>query len=116
MPLVFVFSSCGRFASSEEFRRFVEPSHNGDGELVPSPFMLETGCEGYEPACVEAGTSAAPVPLSQLLRGASYSEQRLASVPDATPADAVLCVYAPNVLSRPERSSMTFHGAIEYQA
>lgn len=93
---------------------FVEPSYDDDGELVPSQFMLEADCEVYEPACMESVTSETSVLLSQMLKGASYDDQWLLHVDGAAQADAALCVFAPNVLRRPQRCSLTFHGAFKY--
>ena len=101
-PVVHVFAASGRFASREALQAYLLPGYTDDGDLVPSPFWLETGLSDYEPACIESELAPAPQPLRQLLDGASYGDSWLAqAVADANGllADTVVCVFAPNRLA-----------------
>jgi hypothetical protein len=115
MPTVHVFASTGRFRSFKEMRALIEETYTDDGDGIPSAFMHEVQLSGYEPACIEAVHSGHIVPLSELLIGASYSEQWLHLLDRSRRADAAICVYAPNVVGRPQGSSLEYCGAFEYQ-
>nr|WP_269462248.1 hypothetical protein [Janthinobacterium lividum] len=96
------------------------PTYTEDGETVPSPFFLETGLTGYEPACVESALLAAPVPLAQLFDGVSYGDSWLAqacadAVAQGVLADTSVCVFAPNQLAHPQRSSLHYVGSYRYR-
>ena len=116
MPVVHVFLSAGRFRSFEELRAFADPTFDEDGEEIESPLMRETALEDCEPMCVEAVVSEtnAPVPPADLLRGASYAAQWLGELDDGEPADAALCLFAPNRPRRPENCSLRYAGAFPY--
>jgi hypothetical protein len=112
---VHVFISTGRFRSFAEMRAFVEETYTEDGDGVPSAFMREVGLSGYEPGCIECVHRPAPVPLAELLAGASYSDQWLPQIPGGWLADAAICVFAPNHMSQPADSSLEHVGAFGYR-
>lgn len=119
MPTVHVFACSGRFASWEALQAYVSPAYTEDGDAVPSPFMLETGLTDYEPACIESALQASPAPLAQLLDGVSYAGSWLAQAcADAQGmlADTGVCVFAPNRLAHPQRSSLHYVGSYAYCA
>ncbi|MBR7634723.1 immunity 22 family protein [Janthinobacterium lividum] len=120
MPTVHVFACNGRFPGWEALQAYLAPTYTEDGETVPSPFFLETGLTGYEPACVESAMLAAPVPLAQLLDGVSYGDSWLAQACTDAEAQGVLadtsvCVFAPNQLAHPQRSSLHYVGSYRYR-
>jgi hypothetical protein len=112
---VHVFVSTGRFRSADEVRAFVDETYDEDGEGIPSPFMAEVGLTDYEPACIEVIHRGHPVPLAELLAGASYAEQWFTRLPADRTADAAVCLFAPNVVEHPEGSSLEYCGAFEYR-
>lgn len=119
MPTVHVFACSGRFASWEALQAYVMPGYTEDGDAVPSPFILETGLTDYEPACIESALQAPPAPLAQLLDGVSYAGSWLAQAcADAQGmlADTGVCVFAPNQLAHPQRSSLRYVGSYAYCA
>ena len=116
LPAVHVFACSGRFASWEALQAYLAPAYTEDGDAVPSPFFLETGLTDYEPGCVESALLAAPVPLAELLDGVSYADSWLAlACADADArgvlADTAVCVFAPNRLAHPQRSSLHYVGS-----
>jgi hypothetical protein len=111
---VHVFISTGRFRSFEEMREFINETYTEDGDGVPSPFMREVGLSEYEPACIETIHEDKPTALAELLAGASYEDQWLSKLDGKRIADAAICVFAPNRLSHPERSSLQYVGAFPY--
>jgi hypothetical protein len=117
MPTVHVFASTGRFRSFDELRAYIDPEYDDDGSRVPSPFMAEVGLGGYEPGCIEAIPSASgrPVPMAELLAGASYAEQWLPAVDGARRADAAVCVFEPNRVERPAGCTLEYLGAFAYR-
>ena len=116
MDKVHVFISTGRFRSFEEMREFIDETYTEDGDGVPSPFMREVGLNEYEPACIEAVHEDKPTRLAELLAGASYEDQWVTKVDRKLVADCAICVFAPNRVSHPQRSSMEYVGAFEYAA
>ena len=114
MEKVHVFISTGRFRSFEEVRTFVDQTYTEDGDGVPSPFMREVGLSDYAPACIEAIHEDGPTALAQLLPGASYGDQWLQKLDGTRVADSAICVFPPNRLSHPERSSLEYVGAFDY--
>jgi hypothetical protein len=114
MAIVHVFLSVGRFRSFEEMRRFIDQTYTEDGEGVPSTFMREIRLLGHEPGCIEAIHSDRATPLLELLRGASYSDQWVLHLDSCRCVDAVICVFEPNVVQRPQASSLEYCGAFEY--
>ncbi len=96
MATVYVFVSTGRFHSFEEMRRFLAETYTDDGDGIPSPFMREVGLSEYEPMCIEAIHSERPLPLPELLAGASWSDHWLPRLVVSQPADAAICVFEPN--------------------
>jgi hypothetical protein len=117
MATVHVFASTGRFRSFDEMREYVDETYNDDGDGVPSAFMVETGLDEYEPGCIEAfpSESGRPVPLAELLTGASYSEQWLPAVDRTRRADAAICVFSPNRVEHPTGCTLEYVGAFEYR-
>ena len=117
MPTVHVFASTGRFRSLAELRAYIDPEYSDDGDEIPSAFMEEVGLEEYEPGSIEAipSPSGRPVPLAELLAGASYSDQWLPAVAGNCRADAAVCVFAPNEVTRPTGSTLEYVGAFEYR-
>jgi hypothetical protein len=115
MDTVHVFVSTGRFRSFTEMRAFVEETYTKDGDGVPSPFAREVGLSGYEPGCIECVHQPAPVPLPELLAGASYSDQWLSRLPASRLAEAAICVFAPNQVTRPACSWLEDVGAFGYR-
>ena len=114
LPVVHVFTCSGRFASREALQAYLVPTYTEDGDEVPSPFFLETGLTCYEPACFESAMLASPAPLAQLLDGVSYGDSWLAQAcADAQDvlADTGVCVFAPNQLAHPQRSSLHYVGS-----
>ncbi|PMQ17142.1 immunity 22 family protein [Janthinobacterium sp. AD80] len=119
LPVVHVFACSGRFASWEALQAYLSPAYTEDGDAVPSPFFVETGLTHYEPACFESAMLASPAPLAQLLDGVSYPDSWLAQAcADADGqhllADTAVCVFAPNQLAHPERSSLRHVGSYCY--
>ncbi|MNM08932.1 hypothetical protein D3C81_190110 [compost metagenome] len=119
LPVVHVFACSGRFASWEALQAYLSPAYTEDGDAVPSPFFVETGLTHYEAACFESAMLASPAPLAQLLDGVSYPDSWLAQAcADADGqhllADTAVCVFAPNQLAHPERSSLRHVGSYCY--
>ena len=115
--MVHVFTCSGRFASREALQAHLAPTYTEDGDAVPSPFFLETGLTRYEPACVESAMLASPAPLAQLLDGVSYGDSWLAQAcadAQGVLADTSVCVFAPNQLAHPQRSSLHYVGSYAY--
>ena len=116
--MVHVFTCSGRFASREALQAFLAPTYTDDGDEVPSPFFLETGLTCYEPACFESAMLAPAAPLAHLLDGVSYGDSWLAQAcADAQGmlADTGVCVFAPNQLAHPRRSSLRHVGSYPYR-
>ena len=117
LPVVHVFTCSGRFASWEALQAYLAPTYTEDGDELPSPFILETGLTQYEPACVESAMLASPAPLAQLLDGVSYGDSWLAQAcadAQGVLADTSVCVFAPNQLAHPQRSSLHYVGSYAY--
>ena len=112
--MVHVFTCSGRFASWEALQAYLAPRYTEDGDEVASPFFLETGLPQYEPGCVESAMLASPAPLAQLLDGVSYGDSWLAQAcadAQGVLADTSVCVFAPNQLAHPQRSSLHYVGS-----
>lgn|GEM_PF-1164763 len=119
-PTVHVFACSGRFPGWDALQAYLAPTYTDDGDALPSPFFLETGLSQYEPACFESALLASPVPLAQLLDGVSYGDSWLAlACADAKAqgvlADTGVCVFAPNQLAHPQRSSLHYVGSYRYE-
>ncbi|MEU1182501.1 hypothetical protein ABZ464_33640 [Streptomyces sp. NPDC005820] len=119
--VVHVFLSRGRFSSSEDIRDHVDEMWSENGDAEPSVFMGEAGIAEFEPMCVEAihaqdSGHLVPVVPEVLLRGASYADQWLPQVESIEPADAALCVFAPNVVANPHGTSLHYLGRFTYRA
>ena len=115
MPSVHIFASQGRFSSFEAIRAFIDPIYTADGDQIDSEFIREVALSSFEPMCIEAMHSPTPKSLRNLLEGASYAEQWLPSLTVSCEADAAICVFAPNVVSQPERTSLRYCGALSYE-
>ena len=119
-PIVHVFACSGRFASWEALQAFLSPTYTQEGDALASAFFVETGLTHYEPACFESALLASAVPLAQLLDGVSYGDSWLAhACADADAqgvlADTSVCVFAPNRLAHPQRSSLHYVGSYRYR-
>jgi hypothetical protein len=114
---VHVFVSTGRFRSFEEMRAYIDETFTKDGDCIQSAFMREVGLSEYKPDCIEAvaSDSGGAVALSELLAGASYSDQWLPLLDGSRLADAAICVFAPNRVGQPARGSMEYIGAFGYR-
>jgi hypothetical protein len=114
---VHVFISTCLFRSFDEMRAYIDQTYTEDGDGIPSVFMREVGLSEYEPGCIEAITSesGSPMPLSDLLAGASYSDQWLPLLDGSRLADAAICVFAPNCAEHPESCSLEYLGAFTYR-
>ncbi|GAA1258655.1 hypothetical protein GCM10009665_56020 [Kitasatospora nipponensis] len=118
--VVQVFLSRGRFSSVEDIRDHVDERWSQNGDAEPSVFMAEVGMAELEPMCVEAmhardEGNLVPVAPRVLLRGASYADQWLPQVESTEPADAAICVFAPNVVTDPHGSSLHYLGRFTYR-
>ncbi len=110
-----VFLSCGRFSSEEDIRDYIDQRWPESGDAEPSVFMGEAGITEFTPMCVEVIHAQdigylAPVPPAVLLREASYADQWLSQVESAEPADAAICVFAPNIVTNPHGTSLRYLG------
>jgi hypothetical protein len=116
MDTVHVFISAGRFRSLVEMRAFIDQRYTEEGDAVPSEFMREVQLSEYQPECIEAILSdwGQLAPLSELLAGASYSDQWLDKIDRSRAADAAICVFGPNNVARPEQCSLEYLGAFRY--
>lgn len=117
MEEVHLFVSTGRFRSLAEMRAYTDKSYDDDGNGLPSAFITEVGLDEYEPNCIEAYPSPTgrPVPLAELLAGASFADQWLPAVDGARLADAAVCVFPPNVVGNPAGCALEYLGAFEYR-
>lgn len=84
-------------------------------------FMGEAAIAELEPTCVEAihaqdDGHLVPIAPEVLLRGASYADQWLPHVQSTEPADAAICVFAPNVVANPHGTSLHYLGRFTYRA
>jgi hypothetical protein len=115
---VHVFISTGHFRSFDEMRAYIDEKYTEDGDGIPSAFMQEVGLSEYEPGCIEAisSESGSAVPLSELLAGASYSDQWLPHLDRSRLADAAICLFAPNRADHPESCSLEYVGTFPYSA
>jgi hypothetical protein len=114
MATVYVFLSTGRFRSLKEMRQFIDQTYTEDGDGIPSSFMREVGLSEYEPMSIEAIHSKYPLPPSELLTDASWSDQWLPRLRASAPADAAICVFEPNRVEHPQGSSLAYCGAFDY--
>jgi Immunity protein 22 len=114
MATVHVFATSGRFSSFEQLHEFIDPTYTGDGELVPSRFISEVELDEYEPACIEAIHTSVPKALPDLLCQVSYGQQWLHLVDRSVVASEAICVFEPNRVIRPSKSSMQYCGAYQY--
>lgn len=115
MATVHVFVASGRFASQAALQAFVTPTYSEDGDRVDSPFMREVKFTRYEPMCIESIHLEVAQPLGTLLADTSYYQQWLSRLGDAPEANSAVCVFSPNVLARPQGSSLTYCGAFSYE-
>ena len=114
MATVHIFAVRDRFSSLEAIRKFVDPTYSEDGDCIDSSFMREVGFQTFEPMCIEVVHSGTAKSLAELLDGASYCEQWLSSLTASFEADSAVCVFSPNVLVHPERSSLRYCGSCSF--
>ena len=110
-----LFISTGRFRSFEDMRAFIDPTYTEDGDALPSAFMGEVGLSDFEPGCIEAIHRRHPTKLATLLEGASYADQWLPQLDGNRTADAAICVFPPNRLRHPHRSSLQYLGSYPFE-
>lgn len=117
METVHVFISTGRFHSFEEIRAYIDKAYTNDGEGIDSPFITETGLEDYEPMCIEsvASETGQPMPLTELLEGASWLYKWLGQFDREHLADAAICVFPPNTMEHPEGCSLEYLGKATFE-
>src|SRR4051812_29696316 len=108
---VHIFISTGRFRSFKSMRQFINETYTEDGDAIPSEFISEVGLTDYEPGSIEAIHSEQAQPLRELLHGASWSDQWVASLDENLRADAAICVFSPNRVETPEKCSLKYCGA-----
>ena len=112
---VHVFISTVPLRSQAHLDEIVQKTFTDDGESVDSVFTAEVGLDAWEPACIESIVAERETPLHVLLEGASYGSTWLASLPRGLTAYAAVCVFPPNVLTHPERSSrLRYVGAFDF--
>jgi len=111
---VHLFVSSGRFHSFTDMRTFIDARYTEDGDSIPSAFMTEIALRDYEPGCIEAIHSDEPVPVSQLLNGASWGSAWVHAVPADLVADSAICVYSPNIATTPGNASVRYVGTYEF--
>ena len=116
MASVYIFAELGRFKSLSEMRRFIDKTYTEDGDGIDSEFIREVGLSAFEPMCIEAIYSESPKPLKQLLQESSYSDQWLPSLSILSEADSAICVFEPNIVLHPERSSLRYCGVFTYDS
>jgi hypothetical protein len=115
MAAVHRFATTGRFRSFEEMRRFIDETYSDDGDDIPSPFMLEIGLSEHEPMFIAAIHSEHPIPLSELLAGASYSAQWLHRLEGEEIENSAICVFEPNLVEHPQDGALDYCGGFEYK-
>lgn len=115
MQLVHVFASSEIFATSADLTRFVRPTYTADGDEIPSRFGKDVGLSSYEPACIECMVSDTPRKISDLLSGASYGQSWAHTLRTEDSFCAAVCIFPPNVVVAPERSSLQYFGAYEFE-
>lgn len=115
MKLVHVFASTENFASEADLTRFVGPTYTPDGEEIPSRFGNEVGLSSYEPACIECMVSDTPSKISDLLSGVSYGRSWAHAIGAEASFCAAVCIFPPNLVATPERSSIQYLGAYEFE-
>ncbi|VWC81574.1 hypothetical protein BLA50215_01279 [Burkholderia lata] len=111
---VHLFISSGRFHSFTDLRAFIDARCTEDGDGIPSAFMTEIGLRDYEPGCIEAIHSGEPVPVPQLLSGASGESAWVHAIPAGLIADSAICVYSPNIVATPGNASVDYVGTYEF--
>ena len=111
---VHIFVSCGRFANAADLASFVQPTYTPDGEMVPSKFMTEIGMSSYEPMAIERDFYPRRTDLLSALPSFSYANQFPLVRLTRTLIDAIICVYSPNEVRSPDRSSLDYVGAFKY--
>jgi hypothetical protein len=110
-----LFISTGRFRSFEDMRAYIDPTYTEDGDALPSAFMGEVGLSDFEPGCIEAIHRRHPAKLATLLKGASYADQWLPQLDGHRTADSAICVFPPNWVRHPHRSSLEYLGSYQFE-
>lgn len=116
MAKVHVFLSTGRFRSFREIWNFIDETTTKDGDPIPSAFIQEIGLTDFEPGCIEAFPSKSGKPISarKLLETASYADEWVDKVDASRTADAAICVFEPNQVKTPKKTSLEYLGSFPY--
>jgi len=112
--LVYVFISTDRFQTAENLHSFLDPTYTDDADMLPSTFMREVEQSEYEPMCIEHFLTDSPVAVDLLLADASYASHWLPHINSSVQGNMALCVFSPNHLEHPERSSLTYLGSVAF--
>src|SRR6266540_5197684 len=112
--LVYVFISTDRFQTAENLHSFLDPTYTEDGDMLPSTFMREVGQSEYEPMCIERFLTDSPLAVNLLLADASYATDWLPHINSSVQGNMALCIFFPNHLEHPERSSLTYLGSVAF--
>ena len=81
---------------------------------MPSLFMREVGLRNYEPGAIETVRRDQPVPVADLLAGASSSDDWLRDPDESLLVDTAVCVFTPNRVANPAACSLLYLGLFEY--
>jgi hypothetical protein len=111
---VHIFVSRGRFANEDQLAQFVEPNYTEDGDLISSKFMTEIGLESFEPMAIERTFYPKKTDLLSAIHGFSYADQFPLVRLEPTSINTIICVYSPNTVRTPNRSSLDYVGAFKY--
>jgi hypothetical protein len=114
MQTVHVYAAIGRFKSWDEIQEFIHPKYDENGDAFKSKFMESIGMTEYEPMCIETIHSPMLKRIHELLRGVSYESQWATKVDPSIEADSVICVYEPNIVTKPNGSELRYCGAYTY--
>jgi hypothetical protein len=115
LQAVHVFVCSDRFSSFDEMRRFIDETYTEDGDGIDSQFMREVGLSKYEPGCIEVFHRPHAVTVAKLVGGVSYGDQWAHLLLGEILANAAICVFEPNRLATPERTSLTYLGALSFE-
>ena len=115
MDTVHIFCCSNRFTTDDSFAQFIEPTYTDDGDILDSEFMREIGLsDDYEPMAIERMLLNETAPVSTAITDCSYSAQFVDQIPLETVADAIICVYTPNIPRTPSSTSLSYIGAFTY--
>ena len=115
MDTVHIFCCSKRFVDDAALASFVEPTYTDDGDILDSGFMREIALsDEYEPMAIERMSLPNPTPVWAAIQDCSYSTQFADQIPRETIADAIICVYSPNIPQSPQSTSLTYIGSFTY--